>query len=235
MDAVREPQLITRHDNFLIQSLWTRQVQGTPAATVDQTAGGFLTIALAAADEAQTHRVTLLDQPFRIADLISVEFEVACAAALPATVRVAFGLCETVNNDATAIAEGIWFSQVSDGALLVSSTDGTTVVANVTTGETLGTTFRRCRLNFRDQAWLNDARDGGSVGGVDAIGVSVEQLRQGYNQLRPVARGTRFGLGAGTGPFHPFFQIHKTGGVHVTAAYFRNFRVTTRNVPFAAV
>ena len=234
MDAVREPLLITRHDNHLIESLWTRQTQGT-AAALAQTAGGFLTVALAATPEAQTHRLTLLNQPFRIADIVWVEFEVACAATLEAEVRVAFGLCAAVNNVAPSIAEGIYYHQVAAGELLINSTDGTTTQTNVTTGETLGVTFRRCRLNFRDQAWLNDARDGGSVGGVDAIGASVEQLRIGYNQLKPVARGTRFGLGAGTGPFNAFFQIHKTGGVHVTAAYFRNFTIATRNVPFAAV
>jgi hypothetical protein len=236
MDASREALVTVRHDSQMIQSLWTRTVTGGPAALA-QSASGFLTIALAAANEAQAHRLHLATQPFRPQDLVWMEFEVALAAVVAAEVTVAFGLAQTNNDDFAAINGGVWFRKTAAGLVLIDARDsvGTNAVAGAVTGQDLGTTFRRFRLNFREGVRLGDPRFGGSVGGRSMIQASIETLRGTYNQLQPVARGAQLDLGAQVESLAPFVQIVKTGGVAVTAMYLRNFKLAYRNVPFAAV
>ena len=240
MDAIRHLSTL-RHDSHLIESLWTRTTTGTPEALV-QAAMGYVTLQLnnnLPADpldprEAQAHRLTLGTRPFRIVDLIWVEFEMASSENLEAGVTLAFGLARTNNDDVDAIDEGIWWKRTGAN-MFVDNRDGVVDLVDVPVAESVHEQFKRFRFNFRDGVWLGDPRDGGSRGASAAIVPEQEVDRGNYNQLRPAARGTRFTLGGATDTVAPFIQVTKVADVMSSAAlHIRSFRAALRNVPFDA-
>ncbi len=240
MDAVRD-QIIIRHDSHLIESLWTRTTTGTPDALL-QSPMGYVTLALNNTlpvdpldpREAQAHRLTLGIRPFRVADLIWVEFEMASVENIVAGVTFAFGLARTNNDDVDAIDEGIWWKRTLANQF-IDNRDGVVNLLNVPADEQVHERFKRFRFGFRDNVWLGDPRDGGSRGGMAAIDAAQEIERVPYNQLRPVARGTRFSLAGATDTVAPFIQVTKVAGTVSTAAlHIRSFRAALRNVPFDA-
>jgi hypothetical protein len=232
MEAIRSAQRVYEFNSHLLAAQMTRQITGTPAALA-HTAPGYLTLALAAINEAEAHRLILVPAVFRIADLVSVEFEVACTAALDAGTEVAFGLCATVNDDPDLIDQGIWFRVLDTNVVVAESDDNAgNDIDDVATGMAAGLAFRNYVINFRDGVWLGDPRVGGSVGGSGKIELAIENAQ---GLLSPVARGTQFRLDTAVGPLTPFIQITKGVAVTVGSVFIRHLRIRMRNQALAAV
>jgi hypothetical protein len=232
MEAIRQAQRVDDLTSQAIAALFTRQITGTPAALA-QTANGFVTLALAAAVEVQAHRLILLPNPYRLQDLVSINFEIACSANLPANTEVAFGLARTINDDPDLIDEGVWFKILDDNTVVGESDDNAgNDIDDVPLNVSAGVAFRNYSINFRDGVWLGDPRGGGSVGGRGKIELQVETAQ---GLLRTVAGGTQFRLDNAVGPVTPFIQITKAAANTLGAVYVRHITVRRRIPSFNAV
>lgn len=184
---------------------WVQAITGTPGAIRNN--NGVLKIPLAATVEAECNRLYMADLAYRIADLVAARFVVACSAALPAGVGIAFGMAHTPADDPDNINQGVWFRVLAGNTVVCESDDGTTDVDDVATGQSLGLKLRQFVINFRDGVWQGDPRDGGAVGGYKAIQMAMHNAS---GILIPVAAGTKFTLAAAGGPLQPFLQIFKS-------------------------
>jgi hypothetical protein len=232
MEAIRTAQRVYEWNSHLVAAQFTRQVTGTPAALA-HTARGYNTLELAAADEAQAHRLILVPNVFRIADLVSAQFEIACTADLAAGTEIAFGLCNTVNDDPDLIDEGVWFKIDDDNTVVGESDDNLGADEDdVVTGMTAGLAFRNYGINFRDGVWMGDPRGGGAVGGSGKIELQIENAQ---GLMRTVAPGTQFRLDRAAGPLTPFVQITKAGNDTLGSVHIRQIRIRMRDTTINAV
>jgi hypothetical protein len=203
---------------------------GTPGNIV--AVNGSLRLPLAATTEVECNRLHMGVTPYRIADLVWAKFVVACTADLGAASQVAFGLGKTLADDPDSLDEGVWFKAGGDHVVVMESDDGTTDVDDIATGITLGATFQLFYFDFRNGVWTNDPRGGGSYGGESAIQASVMNSTTG--KLRPVARGTRFTLGAAVGGLQPFAQIAKSSASDTGYLYVQEIEIAYKRSLYAA-
>lgn len=183
---------------------------GTP--TCAAVSGGSMDLALEATNEVQS--VTLYQGdilPYDIDDIIRVSFLAKVTASLAAAVTAVFGLAGAQHATPDTVAQNAWFRLQGSNALLVETDDGTTDNDDVATGITLGTTYRRCVIEFATGV-KTLAPPSLSLGGKAAMQFYVSDD---FGSLRRVAKATAFDMSAYAGNLQLFAQIQKTAGTAV--------------------
>lgn len=144
--------------------------------------------------------------PFDIDDLIAVEFIVATAASLDAATSLAFGLASARNDAIDSIAEAALFRCIGDNNVVVETDDGTNNNDDVSTGLTLGSDWKRFRIDFASRITTQEPPSTSS-GRKSNVEFYVGNAR---GSLRRVADTTRFDMSNYSGGLQLFAQLQKT-------------------------
>ena len=147
--------------------------------------------------------------PFDIDELISVEFICKTVAALDSTTMLAFGVASVRNDTIDTITEQALFRMIgsdSTTAVVVETDDGTNDNNDVATGMTLGTTWKRFRIDFTERISTQEPPTL-STGSKTHIGFYIANDN---GSLRRVASGTRFDMDNYSGGLQVFAQLQKT-------------------------
>lgn len=124
---------------------------GTPTYLCITEDGGAAKLTLAATSEAEI--VTLYQNdvlPFDLAHLQRVDF-IAKVAGVDSVSTITFGVANARNDDEDVIGVSAWFKlegSASTSALVVESDDGTNDNNDKATGTTLGSTYKKCSIDF---------------------------------------------------------------------------------------
>jgi len=184
------------------------------APTVGGLLGGGVRMLLEATNEAQNLCVFMGDVlSFDIDEIISVEFIVKTVASVNAASSLAFGLCSARNNTIDSLTNHASFRCSGSNAVFVETDDGTTDKDDIATGLTLGTTWKRFRMDFASR---NTTMDPPSL----SLGRKSNIEFYGANDngsLRRVASGTRFDMSAATGGLQIYAQLQKTADVNINS------------------
>ena len=144
-----------------------------------------------------------------IDELISVEFICKTVAALDSTTMLAFGVASVRNDTIDTLTEQALFRMIgsdSTTAVVVETDDGTNDNNDVATGMTLGTTWKRFRIDFTERISTQEPPTL-STGSKTHIGFYIANDN---GSLRRVASGTRFDMDNYSGGLQVFAQIQKT-------------------------
>jgi hypothetical protein len=206
--GAQAPPLVASRDG----GPWCRKVTGAAPPTVRTTSSG-LELALTAANEVQVAVLYMGDiLPFDIDDLIAVEWLAKLSASpIAASVSGVLGVASAQNDTLDNVAEHAWFRFEGTNALLAETDDGTTDLDDKATGETLGTSFKRLRMDFAQGVHSQDPPSL-SKGGKAHIHFLTANAN---GSLRRVAAGTRFDASAYGGGLQLIAQIQKTVGTAV--------------------
>ncbi len=202
---------------------------GTPGDIVAADKG-VLSLPLAATEEAECNRLLQSIAPYRLADLKRVKFVVACSANLGDDSEIAFGICDTPNDDPDSIDDGAWFKVLADNTVVCESDDGTNDNDDVATGQSLGTTLREFVIDFTTGVWRKDPRDGGAVGGSAAVQFKMTDSN---GLLRQVAKSTQFDISNCTDELQLFAQIYKSSSTDTGNLYIKEIQVDYKQQLFA--
>lgn len=177
-------------------------------------AAGVLSVALASSNEAENGCAYNGDKLFfPVAKLKRVEFRACLSVALgstAATTQVAFGLASARNATIDSIATNALFRVLGDAAGVVTceTDDGTTDTDDVSTGETLTTSFKNFVIDF--EKGLSDVRF----------------YMDGSNGLKRVCPAQTFSMAAATSAYVQFFaQIQKAANTDVGTLLIDRFSV----------
>jgi len=169
--------------------------------------GGGVRLLLAADAEVENLCLYMGDiLPFDIDDIISVEIIAKTVAALDSTTSFAFGLASARNDAIDSITAHASFRCIGSNAVVVETDDGTTDKDDIATGLTLGTTWKRFRMDFASR---NTTIEPPSV----SLGRKSNIEFYGANDngsLRRVASGTRFDMSAYSAGLQLYAQLQKT-------------------------
>ena len=184
------------------------------APTVGGLLGGGVRMLLAATSEVENLCIFMGDVlPFDIDEIISVEFIAKTVASVNATSSLAFGLCSARNDVIDNLTNHASFRCIGSNAVVVETDDGTTDRDDIATGLTLGTTWKRFKMDFASR---NTTMDPPSV----SLGRKSNIEFYGANDngsLRRVASGTRFDMSAATSGLQIYAQLQKTADVNVNS------------------
>ncbi len=178
---------------------------GSP--TVGGLAGGGLRMLLASTTEVENLCVYHGDVlSFDIDEIVSAEFVVKTVATLDSATSIAFGLCSARNDDPDSLAAHASFRLIGSNSVVVETDDGTNDNDDVATGLTLGTTWKRFRLDFASRNTTMEAPSlsKGRKSNIEFYGANDN------GSLRRVASGTRFDMSNYSSGLQPYFQIQKT-------------------------
>lgn len=184
---------------------------------IGSTAGavGVLSVALASSNEAENGCASHGDNLFYpLAKIKTVEFRACLSVPLgstAATTQVAFGLASARNSTIDSIATNALFRVLGDasGGVICETDDGTTDTDDVSTGETLTTTFKNFVIDFTKG--LSDVRfhmDGSN------------------GCLKRVCPAQTFSMAAGSAAYVQFFaQIQKAANTDVGTLLIDRFSI----------
>lgn len=149
--------------------------------------------------------------PFKITDLIRVEFLASCIAALDSATSLAFGLASARNDAIDSLAAHASFRCIGDNNVVVETDDGTNDNDDVATGLTLGATPKRFAIDFATGIFTKDppSLSVGRTGDVQFSGGNAN------GSLRRVASGTRFDMSNYTSGLQVYAQLQKTADTNV--------------------
>ena len=178
---------------------------GSP--TVGGLAGGGLRMILASTTEVENLCVYHGDVlSFDIDDIISAEFAVKTVATLDSATSIAFGLCSARNDDPDSLAAHASFRLIGSNSVLVETDDGTNDNDDVATGLTLGTGWKRFKIDFasRNTTIEPPSVSKGRKSNIEFYGSNDN------GSLRRVASGTRFDMSNYSSGLQLYFQLQKT-------------------------
>lgn len=144
--------------------------------------------------------------PFDIDEIISVELVAKTTASLDAATSLAFGLCSARNSAIDSLTAHASFRCIGSNAVVVETDDGTNDNDDVATGLTLGSTWKRFRIDFASR---NTTIEPPSV----SLGRKSNIEFYGANDngsLRRVASGTRFDMSNYSSGLQLYAQLQKT-------------------------
>lgn len=177
------------------------------APTVGGLAGGGLRMLLASNTEVENLCVYHGDVlSFDIDDIVSAEFAVKTVATLDSATSIAFGLCSARNDDPDSLAAHASFRCIGSNAIVVETDDGTNDNDDVATGLTLGTSWKRFKIDFasRNTTMEPPSVSKGRKSNIEFYGSNDN------GSLRRVASGTRFDMSNYSSGLQPYFQLQKT-------------------------
>jgi len=177
------------------------------APTVGGLAGGGLRMLLASTTEIENLCVYHGDVlGFDIDEIVSAEFAVKTVATLDSATSIAFGLCSARNDAIDSLTAHASFRCIGDNNVVVETDDGTNDNDDVATGLTLGTTWKRFRMDFasRNTTIEPPSVSKGRKSNIEFYGCNDN------GSLRRVASGTRFDMSNYSSGLQPYFQIQKT-------------------------
>ena len=177
--------------------------------------GGGVRLLLQAQSEVQNLCLYMGDiLPFDIDEIISVEFIAKTVAALDTATQLAFGLASARNDTIDTVAEQALFRMIgadSTTAVVVETDDGTLNNDDIATGMTLGTTWKRFKIDFTERVSTQEPPTL-STGSKTHIGFYIANDN---GSLRRVASGTRFDMTNYSGGLQLFAQIQKTADTNI--------------------
>lgn len=169
--------------------------------------GGGIRLALSDTTEVQNLCLSFGDAlPFDIDELIAIEFIAKTVATLDTATQIALGLASARNDAIDSIAEAALFRCIADNNVVVESDDGTNNNDDVATNLTLGTDWKRFRIDFASRITTLEPPSV-STGRKTNIEFFMGNA---LGSMRRVADGTRFDMSNYAGGLQPFFQIQKT-------------------------
>lgn len=179
---------------------WVQIVTGAAPPTGTRTAGEAV-FTLTSADQAQILGLAHGDAlSFDIDNVQSVEYRVKLGAATFASGNIlVFGLGSARNNTADTVQESVWFRMEganSTTLVYVESDDNVRNIDDVSTGVTLGTTYKRFWIDF--------------TGGKSDVKFYIDGER--------VAASQRFDMSGYSGNLQPIVQLQKASGTSVAVA-----------------
>lgn len=177
------------------------------APTVGGLLGGGLRLLLASTAEVENLCVYHGDVlSFDIDEIVSAEFAVKTVATLDTATSIAFGLASARNDAIDSIAAHASFRCIGDNNVVVETDDGTNDNDDVATGLTLGSTWKRFRMDFasRNTTIEPPSVSKGRKSNIEFYGCNDN------GSLRRVASGTRFDMSNYSSGLQPYFQIQKT-------------------------
>lgn len=190
---------------------------GTPFSKADTSSAGAPTMLglngggvrlLLAADEEVENLCLYMGNilPFDIDEIIAFEAIVKTVATLDSTTSIAFGLCSARADDPDALTAHASFRCIGSNAVVVETDDGTTDKDDIATGLTLGSTWKRFRMDFasRNSTFEPPSVSLGRKSNIEFYGANDN------GSLRRVASGTRFDMSAYTSGLQLYAQIQKT-------------------------
>lgn len=190
---------------------------GTPFSKADTSAsgsptmlglnGGGLRLALDSTNEVQNLCLFMGDVlPFDIDEIISAEFCVKTVASLNAATSIAFGLASARNDAIDSIAAHASFRCIGNNNVLVETDDGTNDNDDIGTGLTLGTTWKRFRIDFatRNTTMEPPTLSRGRKSNIEFFGGNDN------GSQRRVASGTRFDMSNYSSGLQIYAQLQKT-------------------------
>ena len=178
---------------------------GSP--TVGGLLGGGLRMLLASNTEVENLCVYHGDVlSFDIDDIVAAEFAVKTVATLDSATSIAFGLCSARNDDPDSLTAHASFRCIGSNAVVVETDDGTNDNDDVATGLTIGTGWKRFRMDFasRNTTMEPPSVSKGRKSNIEFYGSNDN------GSLRRVASGTRFDMSNYSSGLQPYFQIQKT-------------------------
>ncbi len=172
---------------------------GTPTyATVSPSATGEVALTLASTGEIENVCLSFGDKLcFDIDNIQRFEARVKVDAMLTGT-ELVFGLGSARNDTTDSVANNAWFKMVtatSTTAVVVETDDGTTDKDDISTGQTLSTTYKKFVIDF--------------TGGKSNVKFYIDGSR--------VAASTTFDMSAATSSLQPIVQIQKASNTNVSA------------------
>ena len=178
---------------------------GSP--TVGGLLGGGLRMLLASNTEVENLCVYHGDVlSFDIDDIVAAEFAVKTVATLDSATSIAFGLCSARNDDPDSLTAHASFRCIGSNAVVVETDDGTNDNDDVATGLTIGTGWKRFRMDFasRNTTMEPPSVSKGRKSNIEFYGSNDN------GSLRRVASGTRFDMSNYSSGLQPYFQLQKT-------------------------
>ncbi|HBH54958.1 MAG TPA: hypothetical protein DDY91_24005 [Planctomycetaceae bacterium] len=168
---------------------------GTPTYLCVTEDGGAMALTLAATSEAEI--VTMYQNdvlPLDLAQLQRIGFIVKVAGVDSAT-QIAFGVASAQNDTLDSVAVNAWFridGSADTGKVVIETDDGVTDNDDNVTGQTLGSAYKKCEIDFGKG--LGDIRffiDGQPVGAetFSLLGITAGQNVQPFVQVQK-ASGT---------------------------------------------
>ena len=177
------------------------------APTMLGLSGGGLRLALEATNEVQNLCLFMGDiLPFDIDEIVSAEFCVKTVASLNAATSLAFGLCSARNDAIDSLAAHASFRCIGSNSVVVETDDGTIDNDDVATGLTLGTTWKRFRIDFASR---NTTMEPPSVSRGRKSNIEFYGGNDNGSQRR-VASGTRFDMSNYSAGLQIYAQLQKT-------------------------
>lgn len=184
------------------------------APTMLGLAGGGLRLALDATNEVQNLCLFMGDiLSFDIDELISFEIIAKTAASLNAATSFAFGLASARNDAIDSIAAHASFRCIGNNNVVVETDDAISDNDDVATGLTLGSTWKRFRIDFASR---NTTIEAPSVSKGRKSNLEFYGANDNGSQRR-IASGTRFDMSNYSSGLQIYAQIQKTAA---TAADF---------------
>jgi hypothetical protein len=169
--------------------------------------GGGLRMALDATNEVQNLCLFMGDiLPFDIDEIISFEIIAKTVASLNAASSLSFGLCSARNDTIDSLAAHASFRCIGNNNVLVETDDGTTDLDDIATGLTLGTTWKRFRMDFasRNTTIEPPSSSRGRKSNIEFYGAND------FGSQRRIASGTRFDMSAYSSGLQIYAQLQKT-------------------------
>lgn len=192
---------------------WVKaDISAAGAPTVGGLAGGGLRMLLASNTEVENLCVYHGDVlSFDIDDIVSAEFAVKTVATLDSATSIAFGLCSARADDPDALDAHASFRCIGSNAVVAETDDGTNDNDDVATGLTIGTGWKRFRIDFasRNTSMEPPSVSKGRKSNIEFYGSNDN------GSLRRVASGTRFDMSNYSSGLQPYFQIQKTSDNNV--------------------
>lgn len=192
---------------------WVKEdTSSAGAPTVSGLLGGGLRMLLASTTEVENLCVYHGDVlSFDIDDIVSAEFAIKSVAALDSATSIAFGLCSARADDPDALAAHASFRCIGSNAVVAETDDGTNDNDDVATGLTIGTGWKRFRIDFasRNTSMEPPSVSKGRKSNIEFYGSNDN------GSLRRVASGTRFDMSNYSSGLQPYFQIQKTSDNNV--------------------
>lgn len=188
---------------------WLTAVTGAAPPTHLRNAGEAV-LSLTATDQAQIlslHHGNALS--FDIDDLQIVEMRVRLNAAFTSGSILTFGVGSARADDADAVAAHATFRMVgavSTTAVFVETDDAVRDIDDIATGQTLGTTYKRFKIDF--------------TGGKSNVKFYIDGTRVAPNQV--------FDMSGYSGGLQPIVQLQKASSANVNACRVDYVRIQTR-------
>ena len=184
------------------------------APTVGGLLGGGIRLLFTSTNEVQNLCVFMGDVlAFDIDEIVSFEIVAKTVATLDASTQLAFGLCSARNDTIDSLAAHASFRCIGNNNVLVETDDGTIDNDDVPTGLTLGTTWKRFKMDFASR---NTTIEPPSVSRGRKSNIEFYGGNDNGSQRR-VASGTRFDMSNYSSGLQIYAQLQKTANTNVNS------------------